>query len=65
MSNEKDILKIAIMRQKTVDYAFADQSITAILSDLVRQLYMTSECETGGPLHIVLDDYNTDDNDIT
>jgi hypothetical protein len=38
--------------------------VTNILSDLVKQLYMNPECEAGGPLHIVLDDYNTDGNDI-
>ena len=54
-----------IMRQKTVDYVFADQSVTAILSDLIKRLYMTPGCEVGGPLHIVLDDYNVEDENIT
>ena len=43
---------------------FTYEDVQDTLIDLVTKLYLTPECECGGPLHIVLDDYNTDDNDV-
>jgi hypothetical protein len=34
------------------------------LTELIRELYAVPECGVGGPLHIVLDDGNIDDESI-
>lgn len=44
---------------------FTYEDVQDALISLVTKLYLSHDCEAGGPLHIVLDDYNTDDNDIT
>ncbi len=41
-------------------YEDADEA----LCELVTKLYSIPECETGGPLHIVLDDSNVSDSNI-
>lgn len=44
---------------------FTYEDVQDALISLVTKLYQTPECEAGGPLHIVLDDYNVCDGDIT
>ena len=38
--------------------------IRKMFNEKVLELYSIPDCETGGPLHIVLDDNNVRDNDI-
>ena len=44
---------------------FTYEDIRATLIKLIIKLYLTPECGVGGPLHIVLDDYNVEDENIT
>lgn len=43
---------------------FTYEDIQDNLIDLVTKLYLSHDCEAGGPLHDVLDDYNVCDGDI-